>query len=49
MALIRRLCVEEGAGVEVADKLTEKLSENLKEILCDNKVCFIPMTLPLGA
>lgn len=35
MGLIRRLCVEQGAGT---DKLTEKLSENLKEILADNKV-----------
>lgn len=38
MGLIRGLCVEEGAGAELADKLTEKLSENLKEILSDNKV-----------
>lgn len=35
MALIRRLCVEEGAGADLA----EKLKENLKEILSDNKVC----------
>ncbi|XP_047455331.1 uncharacterized protein si:ch73-95l15.5 [Mugil cephalus] len=33
MGLIRRLCVEEGAGAE----LVEKLTENLKEILSDNK------------
>ena len=38
MGLIRRLCVEEGAGSELADKLTENLGENLKEILSDNKV-----------
>uniref|UniRef100_UPI003AAD9CAB uncharacterized protein n=1 Tax=Centroberyx gerrardi TaxID=166262 RepID=UPI003AAD9CAB len=37
MGLIRRLCVEEGAGTELADKLTEKLEENLKETLLDNK------------
>ncbi|XP_060905978.1 uncharacterized protein si:ch73-95l15.5 isoform X1 [Labrus mixtus] len=37
MGLIRRLCVEEGAGAELANKLTEKLSENLKEALSDNK------------
>lgn len=34
IALIRRLCVEEAAGGELADKLTE----NLKEVLSDNKV-----------
>lgn len=34
MGLIRRLCVEEGAGDELANKLTE----NLKDILSDNKV-----------
>lgn len=34
MSLIRRLCVEEGAGAELINKLTE----NLKEILSDNKV-----------
>lgn len=34
MGLIRRLCVEEGAATELASKLTE----NLKEILSDNKV-----------
>ncbi|XP_040901148.1 golgin subfamily A member 5 [Toxotes jaculatrix] len=33
MGLIRRLCVEEGEGAE----LTNKLTENLKEILSDNK------------
>lgn len=33
MGLIRRLCVEEGAGTELANKLTE----NLKETLSDNK------------
>lgn len=38
MGLIRRLCVEEGAGSELADKLTESLGENLKEILSNNKV-----------
>ncbi|XP_049902858.1 uncharacterized protein si:ch73-95l15.5 [Epinephelus moara] len=37
MGLIRRLCVEEGAGTELADKLTEKLMENLKETLSVNK------------
>nr|XP_020500144.1 GRIP1-associated protein 1-like [Labrus bergylta] len=37
MGLIRRLCVEEGTGAELANKLTEKLSENLKEALSDNK------------
>ncbi|XP_042279165.1 uncharacterized protein si:ch73-95l15.5 isoform X1 [Thunnus maccoyii] len=37
VGLIRRLCVEEGAGSELADKLTENLGENLKEILSDNK------------
>lgn len=38
VALIRRLSVEEGAGAELADKLTE----NLKEVRADNKVgvCF---------
>ena len=40
MGLIRRLCVEEGAGAELANRLTEKLTENLKEILSDNKVMF---------
>lgn len=34
MGLIRRLGVEQGAGTELATKLTE----NLKEILADNKV-----------
>ncbi len=34
MGLIRRLCVEEGAGTELSNKLTE----NLKETLSDNKV-----------
>lgn len=34
MCLIRRLCVEEGGGTELADKL----AENLEEILSDNKV-----------
>ncbi len=38
MGLIRRLCVEEGAGTELADTLSEKLTENLKETLSDNKV-----------
>ncbi|TMS11033.1 hypothetical protein E3U43_020026 [Larimichthys crocea] len=33
MSLIRRLCVEEGAGAELINKLTE----NLKAILSDNK------------
>nr|XP_043889766.1 BICD family-like cargo adapter 1 [Solea senegalensis] len=33
MSLIRRLCVEEGA----ATQLTDKLTENLREILSDNK------------
>ncbi|XP_037641080.1 uncharacterized protein si:ch73-95l15.5 [Sebastes umbrosus] len=33
LGLIRRLCVEEGAGTELADKLTE----NLKETLSANK------------
>ncbi|XP_035528216.1 uncharacterized protein si:ch73-95l15.5 isoform X2 [Morone saxatilis] len=33
MGLIRRLCVEEGAGTE----LTNKLTENLKQTLSDNK------------
>ncbi|KAM7383053.1 hypothetical protein PAMP_002739 [Pampus punctatissimus] len=37
MGLIRRLCVDEGAGTELADKLTEKLGVNLKETLSDNK------------
>ncbi|CAI5661668.1 unnamed protein product [Oreochromis niloticus] len=35
--LISRLCVEEGAGTELANKLTEKLAENLREIISDNK------------
>lgn len=34
MGLIRRVCVEEAVGTE----LTEKLTENLRETLCDNKV-----------
>ncbi|XP_034030080.1 uncharacterized protein si:ch73-95l15.5 [Thalassophryne amazonica] len=34
MGLIKRLCMDEGAG----NKLTEKLSENLKETLSDNKI-----------
>ncbi|KAM3613681.1 uncharacterized protein V6R79_003510 [Siganus canaliculatus] len=34
MGLIRRLCVDEGAGTELVNKLTE----NLKETLSDNKV-----------
>lgn len=34
MSLIRRLCVEEGTGTE----LTNKLTETLKETLSDNKV-----------
>ena len=34
MDLIRKLCVEEGAGAELANQL----SENLKQILCDNEV-----------
>lgn len=38
MGLIRRLCVEEGAGTELANELIEKLTENLKEILSNNKV-----------
>ncbi|KAM9353540.1 uncharacterized protein ABDE67_005924 [Symphorus nematophorus] len=33
MGLIRRLCLDEGAGTELANKLTE----NLKETLSDNK------------
>lgn len=33
-SLISRLCVEEGAGTELANKLTE----NLREIISDNKV-----------
>lgn len=37
MGLIRRLCVEEAVGTE----LTEKLTENLRETLCDNKVSVI--------
>ncbi|XP_070691328.1 myosin-9 [Pempheris klunzingeri] len=37
MGLIRRLCEDEGAGPELANKLTEILSENLKETLSDNK------------
>ncbi|XP_074539813.1 uncharacterized protein LOC141800875 [Halichoeres trimaculatus] len=37
MGVIRRLCVEEGAGMELANKLTEKLTESLKEALSDNK------------
>lgn len=37
MGLIRRLCVEEGAGTELANELIEKLTENLKEILSNNK------------
>lgn len=34
MGLIRRLCVEEAAGTELSNKLTE----SLKEILSENKV-----------
>lgn len=35
--MIRKLCTEEAAGGE----LTNKLTENLKEILCDNKVTVV--------
>lgn len=35
--MIRRLCTEEAAGAELTDKLTE----NLKETLCDNKVTLV--------
>ncbi|KAK2844961.1 hypothetical protein Q5P01_011620 [Channa striata] len=45
MGLIRRLCVEEGAGPQLADKLTEKLSGNLKGILSDNKAALETMRL----
>lgn len=37
MGLIRRLCLEEAVGSE----LTNKLTENLKETLSDNKVIVI--------
>uniref|UniRef100_A0A667X4E9 Uncharacterized LOC115373698 n=2 Tax=Myripristis murdjan TaxID=586833 RepID=A0A667X4E9_9TELE len=37
LGLIRRLCVEEGGGAELSDKLTEKLAENLRQTLSDNK------------
>lgn len=30
--------MEEGAGTELANKLTERLTENLREIISDNKV-----------
>lgn len=36
LGLIRRLCVEDTVGTE----LTNKLTENLKETLADNKVIF---------
>ncbi|XP_073341636.1 uncharacterized protein [Pagrus major] len=39
MGLIRRLCVEEAAGTELSNKLTE----NLKEILSENKVALETM------
>lgn len=35
--MIRKLCTEEAAGAELTDKLTE----NLKETLCDNKVAVV--------
>lgn len=35
--MIRKLCTEEAAGAELTDKLTE----NLKETLCDNKVTVV--------
>ncbi|KAI3361322.1 hypothetical protein L3Q82_013497 [Scortum barcoo] len=37
IGLVRRLCVEEGAGTNLADTLSEKLTENLKETRSDNK------------
>lgn len=37
LGVIRKLCTEEAAGAELTDKLTE----NLKETLCDNKVSVI--------
>ncbi|KAM7421401.1 hypothetical protein PAMA_015501 [Pampus argenteus] len=49
MSLIRRLCVDEGAGIELADKLTEKLGENLKETLSDNKAALESLISELSA
>ncbi|KAM4736075.1 uncharacterized protein FYW61_006371 [Anableps anableps] len=37
LALIRGLCVEQGTGAELGNKLTGKLVEALQEILSDNK------------
>ncbi|XP_064801594.1 putative leucine-rich repeat-containing protein DDB_G0290503 isoform X1 [Oncorhynchus masou masou] len=37
MCLIRKMCVEVGTGTGVADRLTQALTDNLKQTLSDNK------------
>ncbi|XP_024002800.1 putative leucine-rich repeat-containing protein DDB_G0290503 isoform X2 [Salvelinus sp. IW2-2015] len=38
MCLIRKMCVEVGTGTDVADRLTQALTDNLKQTLSDNKL-----------
>ncbi|XP_045574359.1 uncharacterized protein isoform X2 [Salmo salar] len=38
MFLIRKMCVEVGTGTDVADRLTQALTDNLKQTLSDNKL-----------
>ncbi|XP_052345465.1 uncharacterized protein LOC118364352 isoform X2 [Oncorhynchus keta] len=38
MCLIGKMCVEVGTGTDVADRLTQALTDNLKQTLSDNKL-----------